>query len=180
MSGRIIDKGGPQCLASASMQGKGPRRRKVRQGDRRRRSYRQMCFHDKGDRVNEGCRTDKGGCGYKTIASTKAAVSTKACVSIKAIVVTKAVVSTKSLSRQRRSYRRRRSYRQRRSYQHGDRIDDRSIDKGSCINNGGAQYLGSVSMRGESSPTPESAARGRLERILRPRRIGIKARRWAV
>jgi hypothetical protein len=63
-----------------------------------------------------------------------------------------------------RSCRRRRSYRQRPLYQLGDRIDDRSIDKGSCIDNGGPQYLGSASMRGESSPTPESAARGRLER----------------
>ena len=80
MTGRIdisscFNKGGPQCLVAASMQGKGPRRRKVRQGERRcghidkrvhdkrscrrRRSYRQKRLYLQNDRINEGGHTTR-------------------------------------------------------------------------------------------------------------------------
>ena len=36
--------------------------------------------------------------------------------------------------------------------------------RGGSIRSDGPQFLVSVSMRGESTPTPESAARGKLER----------------
>ena len=57
----------------ASMQCKGPRRLKVRQGDRRSGHIDKSAFTIN-DRVDEGGRIDKGGCIYKSIVATKAVI----------------------------------------------------------------------------------------------------------